>query len=151
MPTSFVYGRCQHMPDVASVLVVDDFELFRRAVCLTLEKIPGLQVVGEVSDGLEAVRRAEELQPDLILLDVGLPSLGGMEAARRIRWLSPASKIIFVSLESSAELVQEALSIGAVAYVMKMRVVTDLLAAIDAALEDRLFLSAALSGQAHRQ
>ena len=74
-----------------------------------------------------------------------------MEAARRIRWLSPASKIIFVSLESSAELVQEALSIGAVAYVMKMRVVTDLLAAIDAALEDRLFLSAALSGQAHRQ
>ena len=89
MPNVLRLWKGQHMPDVASVLVVDDFELFRRAVCLTLEKIPGLQVVGEVSDGLEAVRRAEELQPDLILLDVGLPSLGGMKAARRIRWLSP--------------------------------------------------------------
>ena len=131
------------MPDLASVLVVDDFELFRRAVCLTLEKIPGLQVVGEVSDGLEAVRRAAELQPDLILLDIGLPSLGGMEAARRIRWLSPASKIIFVSLESSADIVQEALSIGAAACVMKTRVGTDLLPAVDAALDGKQFLSAA--------
>ena len=127
----------------AEVRQAGSIELFRRAVCLTLEQIPGLQVVDEVSDGLEAVRRAAELQPDLILLDIGLPSLVGMEAARRIRWLSPASKIIFVSLESSAQLVQEALSIGAVAYVMKTRVGTDLLPAMDAAPNGRQFLSAA--------
>ena len=123
------------------VLVVEDFEPFRRALCLTLGKTPNLEVVGEVSDGLEAVRMAEGLHPDLILLDVGLPTLDGVEAARRIRKRSPASKIIFVSLESSVEVVQEALSIGAVAFVMKMRVGTDLQPAVDAVLDGKQFLS----------
>lgn len=64
------------------VLVVGDYEPFRRFICSTLGKRPGLQVVGEVSDGLEAVQQAEELQPDLIVLDIGLPTLNGIEAAR---------------------------------------------------------------------
>jgi CheY-like chemotaxis protein len=71
------------------VLVVEDYEPFRRFVCSTLSKRPDLQIVGEVSDGLEAVLKARELRPDLILLDVGLPTLNGIEAARRIRELSP--------------------------------------------------------------
>ena len=79
------------------VLVVEDFEPFRTRVCSKLRKRPELLVVGEVSDGIEAVRKAEELQPDLILLDIGLPSLDGIEAARRIRTLSIKSKIVFVS------------------------------------------------------
>ena len=79
------------------VLVVEDFEPIRRFVCSTLKKNPELQVIGEVSDGLEAVQKAEELQPDLVVLDIGLPSLHGIEAARRILKLSPQSKILFVS------------------------------------------------------
>ena len=94
------------------ILVVEDYEPFRRFVCSTLGKTPELQIIGEASDGLEAVQKAEELQPDLILLDIGLPTLNGIEAARRIRKLSPESKILFVSQESSADVVQEALSVG---------------------------------------
>ena len=79
------------------VLVVEDFLPFRRFVCSTLGKRRDLQVICEVSDGLEAVEKAEELKPDLILMDVGLPTLNGIEAARRIRKVSPESKIIFVT------------------------------------------------------
>src|SRR5258705_9795883 len=111
------------------VLVVEDYEPFRRFVCSTLNKIPELLVVGVASDGLEGVQKAEELQPDLVLLDIGLPSLNGIEAGRRIRTLSPKSKIIFVTQESSAELVQEALSLGALGYVVKARAGSELLAA----------------------
>jgi DNA-binding NarL/FixJ family response regulator len=68
-----------------------------------LGKKRGLRVVGQVSDGVEAVRKAEELQPDLILMDIGLPSLSGIEAARRIRKLPPTSKVLFLSQESDHE------------------------------------------------
>jgi DNA-binding NarL/FixJ family response regulator len=101
-----------YLPSV-HVLVVEDYDPFRRFICSTLRSNPELQIVGEVSDGLEAVQKAEELQPDLILLDLGLPSLNGIEAARRIRNLSPKSKILFVSQESAADVVREALSVGA--------------------------------------
>ena len=104
---------------IIRVLVVDDYERFRRIVCSTLGKRRDLQVVGEASDGLEAVHKAEELQPDLIVLDIGLPTLNGIEAARRIHKLCPECKILFVSQESSADLVQEALGPGARGYVVK--------------------------------
>jgi DNA-binding response OmpR family regulator len=78
--------------------------------------------VQEVSDGLEAVREAQRLQPDLILLDMSLPTLNGIEGARQIRKLSPTSKIIFVTQESSPDVVQEALNIGACGYVIKTEV-----------------------------
>ena len=74
------------------VLVVDDYEPFRRFVCSLLSKAPGLRVIGEVSDGVEAVQKAEELQPDLILLDIGLPKLNGLEAANCIGRVAPSSK-----------------------------------------------------------
>jgi len=77
-----------------------------------LDERPDLQIVCEVSDGLEAVNKAARLQPDLILLDVGLPSMNGIEASRRIRKLSPESKILFVSQESSADVVEEAFRLG---------------------------------------
>jgi len=102
---------------------------------------PELQIVGEASDGLEAVRRAEELKPDLILLDIGLPTLNGIEAARQIRRLAPESRVIFLTQESSAEVVQEALSLGAWGYVVKARAGTDLLPAMEAVLLGKHFVS----------
>jgi len=117
------------------VLVVEDYEPFRRFVCSTLSKRPDLEIVGEVSDGLEAVLKVRELRPDLILLDVGLPTLNGIEVARRIRELSPASRIVFVSQESSADVVQEAFRVGALGYVFKTQVGMDLLTAVEAACQ----------------
>jgi len=128
------------------VLVVEDYEPFRRFVRSTLGKRPELHIVGEASDGLEAVYKAEELQPDLILLDIGLPSLNGIEAARRIRKLSPRSEILFVSQESSVDVVQEALSLGAGGYIVKVDAGSELLAAVEAVCQGRRFISGGLSG-----
>ena len=102
--------------------------------------------MGEVGDGLEAVRKSEELQPDLIVLDIGLPTLNGIEAARRIRKLSPDSKILLISQESAADVVQEALALGALGYVVKAHAGSELLAAVEAVLEGRQFVSSGLSG-----
>jgi len=124
-----------------SILLVDDFEPWRRFVCSIVQKEPGLQLICEASDGLEAVLKAEELKPDLILLDIGLPKLNGIEAARQIRQLSPSSKIIFLSQETSLDVVQEALGTGASNYVYKARAQSDLLPAIDAALRVLAFLA----------
>jgi len=126
------------------ILVVDDYEPIRRFVCSTLKQKPGLQVIGEALDGLEAVRKAEELQPDLILLDIGLPTLDGIEVARRILERSPESKILFVSQESAADIVQEAFSLGALGYVVKIDAGSELLAAVDAVRRGSRFVSAKL-------
>jgi DNA-binding NarL/FixJ family response regulator len=124
--------------------VVDDYEAFRRFICSTLVKDSRIEIVGEASDGLEAVHKAEELRPDLIVLDVGLPKQNGIEAARQIGKLVPESKILFLSLESSADVVREALSVGARGYVAKARAGTELLAAVEAVLQGKLFVSSSL-------
>jgi DNA-binding NarL/FixJ family response regulator len=124
-----------------SVLVVEDFAAFRQFITATLASMTGLQVIGEVSDGLEAVQKSRELQPDLILLDIGLPSLDGIEAARRIRKLAPASKIIFVTQESSVDVVQVAVDLGANGYVVKAQAGRDLVAAVEAVLSGKSFFS----------
>jgi DNA-binding NarL/FixJ family response regulator len=128
------------------VLVIEDYEPFRRFICSTLRKRFGLQIVGEIADGLEAVQKAEELQPDLVVLDIGLPSLNGIEAARRIRKLSPEAKILFVSQESSGDVAQEALALGALGYVVKTHAGSELLAAVGAVLTGRQYISSGLSG-----
>jgi len=125
---------------LSRVLVVDDYEPFRQFICSTLRARPELQIVGEVSDGLRAVRTAEELRPDLIVLDIGLPSLTGVEVARRIRKLSPESKILFVSQESSADVVQEALGTGARGYVVKIDAGSELLEAVNSVLRGEQFV-----------
>jgi DNA-binding NarL/FixJ family response regulator len=128
------------------VLVVDDYEPFRRFVCSTLGKRRDLQVIGEASDGLEAVRKAEELKPDLVVLDIGLPTLNGIEVARRIRKLCPECKILFMSQGSSADVAQEAFSLGALGYVVKAHAGSELSAAVEAVCQGRQFVSKGLSG-----
>jgi DNA-binding NarL/FixJ family response regulator len=103
------------------------------------------QIVCEAADGLEAVQKAQELQPDLILLDIGLPTLNGIAAARRIREVSPKSKILFLSQESSVDAVQEALRQGAQGYVVKAHAGTELLPAMEAVLQGHTFVSGRLS------
>jgi CheY-like chemotaxis protein len=128
------------------VLIVDDSEFWRHYFSTMLRNEQELQVIGEVSDGLEAVQQAQELQPDLILLDIGLPTLNGIEAARRIRKVSPASKILFVSENRSVDIAEEALSTGAGGYVVKSDAAGDLLPTVDAVLKDKRFVSASLAG-----
>ncbi len=125
------------------VMVVEDFQSFREFVCLKLAQRPKLQIICEVSDGLEAVLKAEELKPDLILLDMGLPTLNGFEVAQRILGLAPKSKIIFSSRESSPDIVQEAMRLGACGYVFKTHAEADMLVAIDAVLSGKQFVSCA--------
>jgi DNA-binding NarL/FixJ family response regulator len=127
------------------VLVVDDFEPFRQFVLSMLGEKPELQIIGEASDGFEAVQKAEALRPDLILLDVGLPTLNGIEAARRIRRLVQKSKIVFVSQESSADVVEEAFRLGAKGYVVKTDAGRDLLIAVSAVLRGETFASTGLA------
>jgi DNA-binding NarL/FixJ family response regulator len=127
------------------VLIVEDFEPFRRLVCSTLGNEADLQVICEVSDGLEAVRKAAELQPDLILLDIALPTLNGIEVARHIRKLLPESRIVFVSQESAADIVQESLRLGALGFVVKTRIASDLLLAVQAVRQGRQFVSSGLA------
>ena len=128
------------------VLVVDDYERWRRFVTSTLQKRSGVLIVGEASDGSEAVEMTQELHPNLVLLDIGLPTLNGIEAAREIRKVSPTSKILFVSENSSADIAEEALSTGASGYVVKLDAARALLPAVEAVLAGKRFLSASLSG-----
>jgi CheY-like chemotaxis protein len=121
------------------ILVVEDFEEFRRFVCLLLQQRPEFQIT-QASTGLEAVQRAEELQPDLILLDIGLPNLNGLEVAKRVLKLAPAVKILFLSQESDPDVEREAFRLGAQGYVYKPRSQTDLLPAIEAVLDLKQFV-----------
>jgi DNA-binding NarL/FixJ family response regulator len=123
------------------VLVVEDFPPFRRFICSTLRQKSNVQVICEADDGQEAVEKAVALQPDLIFLDIGLPTLNGIDASRRIRKLAPDSKIIFVSQESSPDVVEEALRVGNCGYVVKTKAGSDLLDAVDALLAGRQFVS----------
>ena len=123
------------------LLVVDDFEPFRRVVASILQEQPELQIVCEVSDGLKAVQRAEELQPDLILLDIGLPNLNGIEAASRIRQVAPGAKIIFLTQNSDREIVAAALRTGAHGYVLKKDAARELLAGVAGVLAGNDFVS----------
>jgi DNA-binding NarL/FixJ family response regulator len=128
------------------ILVVDDHEPWRRFVSTRLQNQPKLQVIGEALDGLEAVEKAQQLQPDLILLDVGLPKLHGIEAARRIRKFSPKSKILFASQESSTDVVQAALATGARGYIFKADAGSELLIALNAILRGETFVSSRFAG-----
>jgi DNA-binding NarL/FixJ family response regulator len=129
------------------ILVVDDFKPWRNFASKVLQGKPECQVVCEAADGLEAVQQARQLQPDLILLDIGLPAINGVEAARRIREVSPASKILFLSENRSLDIVEQALNTGAGGYVLKSDAAKELLRAVEAVLHGKVFVSSSLTGR----
>ena len=132
------------------VLVADDFEPLRRFACSTLEKLPQLKLVGEASDGLEALQKAQELQAEMILLDISLPKLNGFEVARRLREHDPRLKIIFFSENRSFDIAEDALRIGASGYIVKSDAGTELLPALRAVLQEKQYVSSSLAGRVLR-
>jgi DNA-binding NarL/FixJ family response regulator len=127
--------------------VVDDFAPWRRFIIAKLSENHNMRIVGVASDGLEAILKAEELQPDLILLDVGLPTMNGIEAARRIREVAPKSKILFLSQEIDVDVARAALSDGH-GYVVKSDAGNELFAAIEAVMQGKKFVSRTLASPA---
>lgn len=127
------------------VLIVDDFDLWKSFVAARLRERPDLEIVGFASDGLQAVQKAEELQPDIILLDMMLPKLNGIEAAQQIRRVVPKTKILFVSSESDLESVQSAFQAGGSGYISKMDAAEELLHGIESVLRGERFVSPSLA------
>jgi len=123
------------------ILLAEDSELYRRLVVSLLNENPAFQVRQEASDGLEAVAKAQELRPDVVLMDIGLPKLNGLEAAWRILELIPSRKIIFLTQETDVDVVKEAFSKGAWGYVLKQEAERDLLEALSAVLHGKRFLT----------
>lgn len=129
-------------------LVVEDNKRFLDHLRSTLQSYPCVEIVAQAENGLDAVERAAALQPDLILLDIGLPGLNGIDAARRIRTLAPDAKIVFLTLESSPDIVHEALNLGALGFVLKASSMRDLALAIDAVSHGKKFVSDGLDDKA---
>lgn len=132
---------------VIRILVVDDHEVVRRAICLLLSSEPGLDVICQTSNGEDAVQKADELQPDLVLLDIGLPGISGIEAGKRIRQVCSDSHIIFLSQHDSLQMVENALRAGAHGYVAKIDAGAELIKAIRAVREGRQFVSRRIVAQ----
>jgi DNA-binding NarL/FixJ family response regulator len=122
------------------ILFVDDCKAWRRVVITLLESYTDWQIIWEAEDGFEAVQKTKELQPDLILLDIGLPKLNGLEAARQICAIAPRPKILFLSEILYRDVMHEALRIGAQGYVLKSDAAHDLLPAVEAVIAGKQFV-----------
>src|SRR4029077_4875656 len=147
-----LHGACPYIKQKGSsaclsairILIVDDSKDWRRYVRLLLEARPEWQVIAEAADGSEAIQKAAELKPDLIVFDIGLPKLNGIETARRIRQVSPSTKIFFLSLNNDLDFVQAALGTGALGYIQKTDSRSELLPAVDAVLRGKKLVSNSL-------
>ena len=128
------------MASIFRVLVIDDFEPWRRVVRWMLQPSPEWHIIGEATDAIEGIQKSEELQPDLILLDIGLPKLNGIDAAKSILSVAPRSKVVFVSVELCPELVEGALRTGAQGFVVKSDAASDLLTAMQTVINGQRFV-----------
>lgn len=128
------------------ILVVDDSDPFRRFTTSTINNFPGFHVIGEAKDGLEAVQKVEALEPDLVVLDIGIPRLNGIETARKIHSVSDC-KIFFLTGNPFPEVMREALSAGANGYVVKVDASEELHEALLAVLQGKRYISKTLAGR----
>ena len=129
------------------VLVVDDHVVVRRTICGLLAAHSAIDVICQTASGEEAVSKASELQPDLVTMDIGLPGITGIEAARQIKALVPNCKIVFVSQHDSSQMVNEAMNVGGHGYVTKIDAAAELLRAIQSVREGTLFVSQRIRDQ----
>jgi DNA-binding NarL/FixJ family response regulator len=127
------------------ILLVDDHPIVRQGLKTLLEGRPGWSVIGEASDGAEALEKAKELSPDVMVLDVTMPRMNGLEACRLLRRRAPQLEILFVTQHDSPQMMREALEAGARGYVVKSNAARDLLEAVEAVSQHRVFT--ALNGR----
>ncbi|HXJ14868.1 MAG TPA: response regulator transcription factor [Candidatus Limnocylindrales bacterium] len=130
---------------VTQILLVEDFVPWQHFISMRLESEIDLQVISIAADGLEAVHKAKELQPDLVLMDLSLPGMNGIEATRQIRILSPGARILFLSEHADSNLIQAALDAGACGYILKSDSGADLILGIRAVLLGQQFVSRSLA------
>lgn len=129
----------------SSILLADDHPIVRNGLQVVLAGEPDLRVVGEAVDGLEALRLADRHKPDVLILDLAMPGMDGLEVIRQMRKRSPRTRVVVLSMYKNEAYVWEALKNGAIGYVLKDSVPTDIVAAVREALANRSFLSPALS------
>lgn len=123
------------------ILIADDHEVVRRGMCALLEAHEGWEICGEAPDGREAVEKAKQLKPDVIILDVGMPNLNGLAATRQLSQQSSSYKIIVLTIDDSDEVIREALDAGARGFVLKSDAARDLVSAVEALQRNRMFFT----------
>lgn len=128
--------------EVLRLLVADDHEIVRKGLRFLLEAQPGWQVAAEASDGREAVEKAKEVKPDVTVMDIGMPSLNGLEAARQMLKNDARSKILILTMHESDPLIREVLDVGARGYVLKTDASRDLVTAVNAVRSNKTFFTA---------
>lgn len=127
------------------LLVADDHKIFRQGIKMLLEEESDLQVVGEASDGREAVKKATELKPDVILMDIAMANLNGLEATRQIKKQLPSAKVIMVTMHKNEEYVLQSFQAGASGFILKEGAVEELVSAIRSINSGKSFLSPSIS------
>src|SRR3990167_9270292 len=127
------------------ILICDDHKIFREGLRALLEKQPGVKVVGGARDGLEAVKLARELSPDIVIMDISMPGLNGIEAARKLAKVKKSARVIALSMHNDRKYVTEIIKAGARAYLLKDSAFEELMDAIKAVNCGRFFLSAGIT------
>jgi len=128
-----------------NILVVEDFPMIRQGVCKILNATDGFQVVGEADNGIDAVRLTSELKPDVLVLDISMPGMDGMDTLKKLMDFSPRPKVVMLSIHADLALIQQSLELGALSYVLKQSATEELQDAIRAANRGSVYLSSEIS------
>jgi DNA-binding NarL/FixJ family response regulator len=128
-----------------NILVVEDFQMIRQGICKILNDMDGFHVIGEADNGIDAIKLNQELKPDVLVLDVSMPGMDGMDALKQLMEYSPRPKVVMLSIHADLALIQQALELGALSYVLKQSVTEELHDAIRAANRGSVYLSSEIS------